>query len=370
MSPGDLYVYAHGNGAVFSYFQAWKGDDIATITPLDEVLKAIAEIPVHGGQVFLGQDDAPLARDTVDRLRAAGVPLVDFVPARPPNEWHQGTTALMEAAAAGNEEVVRDLIARGAPVEQRDVSGATALHHAASKGRTAMVGLLIDGGAQPTSVTKPGLTPYDVAVASGHDDTAAHLRHHGSESAAQDVERFRWQFGGMHIYLLSPVVAVGMLALIRPLTGGILFAVAFLAFLGAVNWPPGAFWAGGTPRELTGTTLVVRRWSLRKQPIDLTRVTWAGLGGGPSRNRGRYLVLAHPDGRTLSARGKRRLMLPEEDLPSLSDPEMRFLVVPLGGGTVNRVVLPVGNLLSARKVPLSASMTRQLNQARHAQWST
>jgi ankyrin repeat protein len=75
-----------------------------------------------------------------------------------------GATPLHDAALAGNADLARLLIEKGAQVDARDgESGATPLHHAASWGRAAVVRLLLEKGADPTLRNKSGKTPLDLA---------------------------------------------------------------------------------------------------------------------------------------------------------------------------------------------------------------
>lgn len=62
------------------------------------------------------------------------------------NEWHGGTP-LMSASASGQIDVAKLLIARGANVNTMDTRGASALGYAASSGNTDMIKFLIDHSA-------------------------------------------------------------------------------------------------------------------------------------------------------------------------------------------------------------------------------
>ena len=57
------------------------------------------------------------------------------------------STPLHDAAASGDTETIKLLVAAGGPVEARDDSEATPLHIAASKGHTKTITALIDAGA-------------------------------------------------------------------------------------------------------------------------------------------------------------------------------------------------------------------------------
>ena len=64
--------------------------------------------------------------------------------------------ALIEAAAAGDTARVRELLAAGAGVDDRDAGGATALMRAAHAGRLDAVRALVDAGADVNAVDARG----------------------------------------------------------------------------------------------------------------------------------------------------------------------------------------------------------------------
>lgn len=85
-----------------------------------------------------------------------------------------GDTALHVAAAANREDIVRDLIAKGADARARNRRGAEPLHYAADgspgwptwnpKAQAAVVKRLLDAGADPNAIDKNGATPLHRAV--------------------------------------------------------------------------------------------------------------------------------------------------------------------------------------------------------------
>jgi ankyrin repeat protein len=88
--------------------------------------------------------------------------------------------ALIYAAAWGHDEIVDDLLNRGAQVNLIpagfDYAG-TALHYAALQGRRGTVDHLLQLGADPAALdTKIGKLPEDWAAHGGHKDLAEHLR--------------------------------------------------------------------------------------------------------------------------------------------------------------------------------------------------
>lgn len=87
----------------------------------------------------------------------------------------EGWTPLMAAAAAGNEDIVEQLLAAGAVVDQRNARGRTALLFAAWYGRSLVVRRLLVAGADASATDDAGHTPLQVAVAYGDAATVSIL---------------------------------------------------------------------------------------------------------------------------------------------------------------------------------------------------
>ena len=96
---------------------------------------------------------------------------------------------LLEAAASGNVETVKTLLAAGVDVNGEEGStpfGATPLHYAALDGRKEVVELLIAAGANVNAkVAKEGGTPLDLAILDKHTETADLLRKHGGKTGEE-----------------------------------------------------------------------------------------------------------------------------------------------------------------------------------------
>ncbi len=84
-----------------------------------------------------------------------------------------GTTCLHLAAQAGQDDLVRYLIAKGASVNAQDRNGNTPLHLAAKTGRRASCRILMAEKADINLRNKKGLLPVDYAQASGIEDVFA-----------------------------------------------------------------------------------------------------------------------------------------------------------------------------------------------------
>ena len=103
---------------------------------------------------------------------------------------YDGATLLMEAAAGGQEAIVRMLLQRGASVNLQDPLGGTALMGAAINGLTRTVQALLEAKADASLKPPKGCTALMVArAAQGHRDTAAALRQHAKRQPAEAKAR-------------------------------------------------------------------------------------------------------------------------------------------------------------------------------------
>jgi glucose/arabinose dehydrogenase len=93
--------------------------------------------------------------------------------------------ALLDAAGAGQLEVVRSLLARGVSPDTRDESGRTALMIAAHRGDREMVAALLARGATVDARTPEGDTALTVAASRGHVDIVALLEGREADSNAE-----------------------------------------------------------------------------------------------------------------------------------------------------------------------------------------
>lgn len=83
---------------------------------------------------------------------------------------------LHSAATSRSHEVVRQLLAAGAPVDARQHGGWTALHAAAANGDAEMVRDLLARGANPNAANDEGKTAVAIAQAKGHAQVVMILR--------------------------------------------------------------------------------------------------------------------------------------------------------------------------------------------------
>ena len=83
-----------------------------------------------------------------------------------------GRYALNWAALSDKPAAVRQLIARGAPIDASNRTGFTALHHAAEAGSVGSARELLAAGANPGEMNGEGWTPAQVARARGFESVA------------------------------------------------------------------------------------------------------------------------------------------------------------------------------------------------------
>jgi uncharacterized protein len=85
-------------------------------------------------------------------------------------ELFKNVGALVDAATKGNTEALKDLIAKGTPVNGLDKFGHSALTESCWNGKTDVVKLLLEKGADPNIKKADGQTPLSLATGQKHDD--------------------------------------------------------------------------------------------------------------------------------------------------------------------------------------------------------
>jgi ankyrin repeat protein len=162
-------------------------------TPLTKPLPGRSGM--DSGDTTLGAGTTPLMR----AARAGDAEVMRLLlekGADPTLTTKDGNTALMLAAGVGYRdkntrgteaealEALKVSIAAGLDLKQANTRGETALHGAANRGADTIVQFLVDNGADLNAKSKPGFTPLDVAMGKAtigqlpvpHDSTVALLR--------------------------------------------------------------------------------------------------------------------------------------------------------------------------------------------------
>ncbi|MDH4391505.1 MAG: ankyrin repeat domain-containing protein [Aquabacterium sp.] len=100
-----------------------------------------------------------------------------------------GSHALVLAAAAGQDAVLRALLQRGADIERRGDNGFTALGAAAFWGHRSAVRLLLRAGADPTRLGATGQTALHLASTAGHAGVVGALLQAGVPTDLLNAQR-------------------------------------------------------------------------------------------------------------------------------------------------------------------------------------
>ena len=116
----------------------------------------------------------------------AGDPPIPVSPPRPRPAAPEDTPPLHAAAAAGQAEVVRQLLAAGAALDSRDDRDRTPLHYAAQAGKEATVQVLLAAGAALAGRDDLDRTPLHYAAQAGEEATVQVLLAAGADVAAGD----------------------------------------------------------------------------------------------------------------------------------------------------------------------------------------
>ena len=90
-------------------------------------------------------------------------------------------TAFMEAASSGNPAIMKQLVERGAKINETDKQGYAPLHYACTWGHVEAVKLLIELGANPDIRNVLGVTPMMVATQNGHSEVVQILKDAGAK---------------------------------------------------------------------------------------------------------------------------------------------------------------------------------------------
>ena len=111
-------------------------------------------------------------------------PVVEVAKPKPPTA-KAPDISIGDAALFGNIEAIKQHIAAGADVNEKDEKGATPLHGAAFTGRMEVVELLIANGANVNAKDKDGGTPLLHATLSGHREIVELLISKGADVNAK-----------------------------------------------------------------------------------------------------------------------------------------------------------------------------------------
>jgi Ankyrin repeats (3 copies) len=147
--------------------------------PLPATWEAALRAPDRLGPPPLREADAQLLAAVRERRWAQALALVKSGRANVNARDAAGAHALVAAARAGEELLVRELVQREAQIDRVSDDGFTALAGAAFEGRRGMVRLLLLAGADATRFTASGQTALHLAAVAGHAPVVAELLRQG-----------------------------------------------------------------------------------------------------------------------------------------------------------------------------------------------
>ena len=97
-------------------------------------------------------------------------------------------SVLLDAAAAGQTNLVKSFLDNGANVEVKNEAGATPLIFASAKGHSDVVKLLLERGANVNAKTTTGITPLMAAASGGYVDIVKLLLAKAANVSAKDQQ--------------------------------------------------------------------------------------------------------------------------------------------------------------------------------------
>ena len=110
------------------------------------------------------------------RNRQGGPPANQQVTARPGVPLSEAEIGLLVASFKGDNEAIRDLLAKGVNVNIKDADGRTPLTEAAWNGHSETIKLLLEHGADPGVKKNDGETALSLATARGQKEAVALLK--------------------------------------------------------------------------------------------------------------------------------------------------------------------------------------------------
>ena len=171
---------ASDNGKTADFFRAVQMDDARTVKSLLGTVDPNVQNPL-GGEPALVIAVRENALKVLDALLAYPGTQVDAAALN-------GNTALMMAAYKHNRPAAEALLAKGAAVNR---PGWTPLHYAAASGDVDIAKLLLAKGARVDAVSPPAsgkFTPLMMAAREGHDDAALLLLAQGADPTLKNGE--------------------------------------------------------------------------------------------------------------------------------------------------------------------------------------
>ena len=177
------YVHLANDGGIFVIRGSTGHGAWVTRAGLLEELNTARE---HSQAILLSADQVgarlpQIVADTQALIAQSKLEILPSVRVHPKAIQKDGLTTLMRAAYIGRDDLIKDLIDRGADFSARDIAGYTALMCAAYSGKLSSVKTLGGGGADVNAYDLQGSTALMFAAQNGHLEVVEALIEAGSD---------------------------------------------------------------------------------------------------------------------------------------------------------------------------------------------
>jgi hypothetical protein len=177
-----LYVHVADDGGILAVDSPTGRSRWVRLLELEQML---AQLRDAGGSVLVScERGSVIAAPVLAMIGNAGMQVVGSPEVHPDARRGGGATSLMVLSYAGADQLVADLVQRGADLEACDDDGFTALMYAAKAGHGHVVGLLVRAGADVNRRDREGSTPLMFAAQHGHLGVVKTLLAAGADVAA------------------------------------------------------------------------------------------------------------------------------------------------------------------------------------------
>ncbi len=184
-SQKDLNVATRYGAATPVAGNKANGEPVYSFTP--GTIRATAEnTPIPSSTLPARPPDPPFLQTTYDFARLGSVEQMKAMLEAHPEFLNapvgvRGSTLLHTAAYNDHSDVIQELIARGATINQKNLVGETALYSGVLRGGKESIEALLKAGADPGLPDNNGLTPLKLATDRKFTEVADLLRKYGAK---------------------------------------------------------------------------------------------------------------------------------------------------------------------------------------------
>lgn len=183
MSLPVLYVHVADDGGILAVDSPAGRSRWVRLLDLEQMLAQLRD--AEGSVLVSSERGSPVAAPALGVIANAGMQVVRSPEVHPDARRDGGATSLMALSYAGADQLVADLVQRGADLGACDDDGFTALMYAAKAGHGHVAGLLVQAGADVNQRDREGSTPLMFAAQHGHLDVVKKLLAAGADVAAR-----------------------------------------------------------------------------------------------------------------------------------------------------------------------------------------